>query len=80
MRTVQFVCVRGAHHRRGTGAASLCEHLGCDAYCPAGDVPGHEWMPTSTDLSTLVDLGYVRSRGDEARADDEADDAALIHR
>lgn len=79
MRTVQFVCVRGAHHRRGPGAASLCEHLGCGAYCPAGDVPGHEWMPTSTDLSTLVDLGYVRAPKDD-HEDDAVDDAALIHR
>ncbi len=76
---VQFVCVRPAHHRRGA-AAELCAHCGLAAYCPAGDVGGHDWMPTSTDLATLIHLGFVRTHEGDLAADerDEAEDDALI--
>lgn len=74
---IHFVCVRAAHHRRwATG--DLCEHLGLAAYCPAGDVADHDWMPTATDRSGLVLLGYTRTRvetdvgsGDEREPRDE---------
>ncbi len=66
---VQFVCLRAAHHRRWATGERLCANLGCAAYCPAGDIGDHEWMPTATDLLGLTRLGYIRPR-------DEADLAA----
>lgn len=55
--TVFYVCVRADHHRRRGGQAKLCEHLGCSAYCPAGDVEGHDWMAALTDTARLEQLG-----------------------
>ncbi len=80
MRTVQFVCVRPAHHRRWA-TAELCEHAGLAAYCPAGCAGDHDWMPASTDLATLIHLGFIRVReGDLAPADEREghDDGALV--
>ncbi len=73
--TVHFVCVRAAHHRRGTTAGRLCEYLGHPAYCPAGDAAGHDWMVTSTDLGALARLGYVVERdGSEKEKESDAVD------
>lgn len=71
---IQFVCVRAAHHRRGTRAEGLCAYLGCAAYCPAGDIGAHDWMPASTDVATLARLGYLRTRDEAER---ESDDQGL---
>ncbi len=77
---VQFVCVRPAHHRRWA-AAELCEHAGLGAYCPAGAVGEHDWMPASTDLATLTHVGFHRTREGVAadeRAADEGDMLTLM--
>lgn len=74
---VQFVCLRPAHHRRRLKALSLCEHQGCAAYCPAGDVDEHDWLPVLTRTASLVSLGYapahgdVPARGEEREAEDD---------
>lgn len=69
---VQFVCVRAAHHRRRSTVERLCEHFGCVAYCPAGDIGEHDWMPTAADLLGLARVGYVGGRdGAGATAQDE---------
>ena len=64
---LQFVCMRPLHHRHRTSPLSLCEHKGCAAYCPAGDIGGHDWLPVSTDLAGLAGLGYVPSLSDPER-------------
>lgn len=61
---VQFVCMRPAHHRHRMSALSLCEHQGCAAYCPAGDVGDHDWLPVLTRTASLVSLGYAPARAD----------------
>lgn len=72
---VHFVCVRAGHHRRGTTAARVWEYLGRPAYCPAGDVAGHDWMVTSTGLDALARLGYiVEGRSSEKEKEGEAAD------
>lgn len=76
---IEFVCVRSAHHRHAAASPCLCDVGGWHGYCPAGDVGGHDWMPTSTDLMTLEQLGYRRSqRSDEAVAREREDDDALV--
>lgn len=80
-RTVQFVCLRAAHHRRWATVERLCEHLGCAAYCPAGDIGEHDWMPAATDLLGLARLGYIRPRDEADLATDEGqrlDDDVLV--
>jgi hypothetical protein len=79
---VQFVCVRAEHHRRTSRSRVVCEHLGCPSYCPAGDVGGHDWMPTLTDLATLGCLGYETRYEDElgAAADELAEERTPIAR
>lgn len=57
-RHVEFVCVRAAHHRRMAASPCFCDVDGWRGYCPAGDVGGHDWMSTSTDIATLRHLGY----------------------
>ena len=72
---IQFVCVRAAHHRSVTPQKVVCEHYGCDAFCPAGDVGDHEWLPTTTDLVGLGCLGYVRYADDGAPAEEPREPA-----
>lgn len=82
--TVQFVCVRAEHHRRTARSQVVCEHLGCLSYCPAGEVGGHDWMPTMTDLATLACLGFETAgdNGDGVGAETEelADERVPIAR
>lgn len=54
---VRYVCLRPSHHRRRASGVQLGQHLGCPAYCPAGDVEGHEWMPALTDVERLGCVG-----------------------
>jgi len=77
---VLFVCVRAGHHRHWAKAGGLCEHLGCAAYCPAGDIADHDWMAASTDVFNLTRLGYLRPLRDEdlAAEDDETDDQPML--
>lgn len=79
---VQFVCVRAAHHRHWAPVATLCEHLGCAAWCPAGDVGDHEWLPAATDIVGLSQLGYRRAARDAGGAEkhDADDDARVLIR
>ncbi len=78
-KAIQFICVTAAHHRLGTAGEAACEHFGCAAYCPAGDVGHHEWMPTWTDLGSLAALGYVRDGEDAAdECTPEAADDRLV--
>jgi hypothetical protein len=72
---VQFVCVRGSHHRQ-RATTELCEYLGRPAYCPSGEVGGHEWLATATDFATLARLGYVPVTVVDPRDADREDDAA----
>ena len=77
---VQFVCMRPSHHRHRTRPLSVCEHKGCAAYCPAGDVDGHDWLAVSTDLARLAGLGYVQEGPgelDERQGREAADHLAL---
>lgn len=74
---IHFVCVRGSHHRRATAATHLCRHLGCPAFCPAGDVGDHDWVVTSTDIATLARLGYVVTR-EPAGSTAHAEEPVLI--
>jgi hypothetical protein len=78
---VQFVCVRPAHHRR-CAMVEICEHVGLAAYCPAGDIGGHDWMPTSTDVAALLHLGFIVGvrEGDIAPADKREDDEFVLIR
>lgn len=62
---VDFVCFRAAHYRKRSAATAVCEHFGCPAYCPAGDVGDHEWVALSTDLARLARLGYAGLGGRE---------------
>jgi hypothetical protein len=81
---VEFVCVRAAHHRRAATTRCLCDVGGWHGYCPAGDIGDHEWLPITSDLVRLTQLGYRwRPRSDEpVERDDRQDDdtLALIRR
>lgn len=74
---IHFVCVRGSHHRHAAATTHLCRHLGCPAFCPAGDVGEHEWVVTSTDIATLARLGYVVTREPAGMAE-RTDEHVLI--
>jgi len=77
---VDFVCVRAAHHRRRPTSPCLCDHLGRPAYCPAGDVDDHDWMPLATELARLARIGYARIADvhDEKEAGEPDDDRILV--
>lgn len=78
---IDFVCVRAAHHRHMAVSPCLCDVEGWRGYCPAGDIGGHDWMPTSTDIATLRELGYCCgpfSDAPEHRVEEEG--AALLIR
>lgn len=75
---VAFVCVRAAHHRHIVKAPCLCDVGGWRGYCPAGDVGGHDWMSTSTDLATLRRLGYYSASDADDEAEHESDDATVL--
>jgi hypothetical protein len=56
---------------------------GWRGYCPAGDIGGHDWMSTSTDLATLRNIGYCWSPASQSEDDAESereDATALIRR
>lgn len=77
---IEFVCVRAAHHRRQAMAEDVCEFAGFLAYCPAGDIGGHEWMAAPTDLATLTRVGLRRAREAADDTDERHPDMPeLIH-
>lgn len=76
---VALVCVRAAHHRHMVEAPRLRDVDGWRGYCPAGDIGGHDWMSTATDLATLRHLGYCWGpASDEVAGAERDDDDALV--
>lgn len=66
---ILYVCARPDHHRRRARETRPVEHLGCAAYCPAGDLGGHEWMPTQTDLTRLQELSICPGACSDTQAE-----------
>lgn len=64
---ILYVCVRAEHHRHRVAGAEPGEHRGCAAYCPAGALDGHEWLPCNTDLERLISAGIASGEPAEAR-------------
>ena len=80
---VQFVCLRAEHHRLRPVGSTLRQYLGHSAYCPAGDVGDHDWMPVATDLLRLARVGFLYPLDEPEATDTEPpsdDDLVLMRR
>lgn len=76
--SIVFVCVRPEHHRRRAIGAALSENLGRSAYCPAGDLEGHDWLPGPTDRARLACLGMCPPHSDDPQPPERSSSAGNL--